>query len=232
MQVLFTAELRRRLPPGCGVVAAAVHPGEVMTDVVRTLPAPMQAVYRAAMRPFCLSPAQGARPARRHACATGAPAWPRPAAAAHAMARALGSCSAPQALRCGRLALLRWQRACIRGEPSAGHACQRSMRREEGRGRGARSDLHGPPATPAPRALTWARRAGARSSVFCATSREPILCEHQAYEADNCYFGSDCRCAAPSAAAGDAALAAWLWRWSADAVALPAQCDLPPAAHA
>ncbi len=36
-----------------------------MTDVVRTLPAPMQAVYRAAMRPFCLSPAQGAPPARR-----------------------------------------------------------------------------------------------------------------------------------------------------------------------
>lgn len=60
-QVLFTAELRRRLPGGCGVVAAAVHPGEVMTDVVRTLPRPLQAAYRVAMLPFCLTPAEGAR---------------------------------------------------------------------------------------------------------------------------------------------------------------------------
>ena len=59
-QVLFTAELRRRLPGGCGVVAAAVHPGEVMTDVVRTLPRPLQAVYRVSMLPFCLTPAEGA----------------------------------------------------------------------------------------------------------------------------------------------------------------------------
>ena len=59
-QVLFTAELRRRLPGGCGVVAAAVHPGEVMTDVVRTLPRPLQATYRVAMLPFCLTPVEGA----------------------------------------------------------------------------------------------------------------------------------------------------------------------------
>ena len=74
-----------------------------------------------------------------------------------------------------------------------------------------------------------AARAGARSSVFCATSRDPILCEHQATEADNCYFDATCRCAAPSAAAGDTSLAAWLWRWSAAAVDLPAQYDLAPA---
>ena len=60
-QMLFTAELRRRLPGGCGVVAAAVHPGEVMTDVVRTLPRPLQAAYRVAMLPFCLTPKEGAR---------------------------------------------------------------------------------------------------------------------------------------------------------------------------
>jgi hypothetical protein len=59
-QVLFTAELRRRLPGDCGIVAAAVHPGEVMTDVVRTLPGLMQSAYRLFMRPFCLTPAQGA----------------------------------------------------------------------------------------------------------------------------------------------------------------------------
>lgn len=58
-QVLFTAEMRRRLPRDCGVVAAAVHPGEVMTDVVRTLPGLMQSAYRFFMRPFCLSPAEG-----------------------------------------------------------------------------------------------------------------------------------------------------------------------------
>jgi len=233
-QVLFTAELRRRLPPGCGVVAAAVHPGEVMTDVVRTLPAPMQAVYRAAMRPFCLSPAQGARPARRMCAPRGRSPGP-----------GLLQQRAPS--RGQWVAALRRRRDAAGGsrcragsKPASGKSPAPGMSAsavcgEEGRSRDARSALHGAPAAfgpPRPRALTWARRAGARSSVFCATSREPILCEHQAYEADNCYFGSDCRCAAPSAAAGDAALAAWLWRWSADAVALPAQCDLPPAAHA
>ena len=68
--------------------------------------------------------------------------------------------------------------------------------------------------------------------MFCATSRDPILCEHQATEADNCYFGSNCRCAAPSSAAGDASLAAWLWRWSAAAVGLPEHSDLAPALKA
>lgn len=58
-QILFTAELRRRLPGDCGVAAAAVHPGEVMTDVVRSLPGLMQSAYRFFMRPFCLTPAQG-----------------------------------------------------------------------------------------------------------------------------------------------------------------------------
>ena len=63
-QVAFTAELRRRLPAETGVVAAAVHPGEVMTDVVRTLPGLMQGAYRFLMRPFCLSPAEGASSGR------------------------------------------------------------------------------------------------------------------------------------------------------------------------
>ncbi|CAL5227473.1 g10450 [Coccomyxa viridis] len=60
-QVVFTAELRRRLPAESGIVTTAVHPGEVMTDVVRTLPGLMQTAYRFFMRPFCLSPAEGAR---------------------------------------------------------------------------------------------------------------------------------------------------------------------------
>ena len=58
-QVAFTAELRRRLPAESGVVATAVHPGEVMTDVVRTLPGLMQSAYRFFMHHFCLSPAEG-----------------------------------------------------------------------------------------------------------------------------------------------------------------------------
>ena len=59
LQVVFTAELRRRLPAESGIVTTAVHPGEVMTDVVRTLPGLMQTAYRFFMRPFCLSPAEG-----------------------------------------------------------------------------------------------------------------------------------------------------------------------------
>ena len=57
--MIFTAELRRRLPASSGVVATAVHPGEVMTDVVRTLPGLMQSAYRLLMRPLCLTPAEG-----------------------------------------------------------------------------------------------------------------------------------------------------------------------------
>ena len=59
-QVAFTAELRRRLPPECGLVAAAVHPGEVLTNVVSSLPGLLQSLYRVVMFPFCLSPAEGA----------------------------------------------------------------------------------------------------------------------------------------------------------------------------
>lgn len=66
-QVVFTAELRRRLPAKGGIVTAAVHPGEVMTDVVRTLPGLMQTAYRFFMRPFCLSPAEGPVPCQADA---------------------------------------------------------------------------------------------------------------------------------------------------------------------
>lgn len=69
--------------------------------------------------------------------------------------------------------------------------------------------------------------AGARSSVYCATSRDPILTERgQATEPENCYFGSDCRCASPSSHALDPALGKWLWQWSADMVNLPKEYDL------
>lgn len=70
-------------------------------------------------------------------------------------------------------------------------------------------------------------RAGARSSIYCATSRDPILTERgQSMEADNCYFGAGCRCQSPSKHALDPALGEWLWSWSADMVKLPAKYDI------
>ena len=65
-KIMFTRELRRRLAAaggddgGAQVVALAVHPGNVLTDVVRTLPAWMQRAYRALMAALLLTPDQGA----------------------------------------------------------------------------------------------------------------------------------------------------------------------------
>ena len=77
-----------------------------------------------------------------------------------------------------------------------------------------------------PSTFMVAARASARLSVFYATSRHPILCEHQATEADECCFEFNWRCASQSIAAGNASLAAWLLRWCAAAVGLPEQCEL------
>ena len=66
-QVIFAAELRRRLaaasPAGATprVVVAAVHPGEVITNVVRSLPAAVQALYAQLMAAVLLTPREGAR---------------------------------------------------------------------------------------------------------------------------------------------------------------------------
>ncbi len=42
----MTAELRRQLGPDSGIVAFAVHPGEVLTDISRSLPPPLPKLYR------------------------------------------------------------------------------------------------------------------------------------------------------------------------------------------
>ena len=56
-QVMFAKEYSRRYD---GVVrCVSVHPGEVLTDVVRSLPGPMQHAYKLIMRLFLLTPAQG-----------------------------------------------------------------------------------------------------------------------------------------------------------------------------
>ncbi|PRW61076.1 short-chain dehydrogenase reductase SDR [Chlorella sorokiniana] len=58
-QVLFAWELQRRT--GGKVVSVALHPGEVMTDVVRSLPGPLQRAYRLLLQAILLTPQQGAR---------------------------------------------------------------------------------------------------------------------------------------------------------------------------
>ena len=57
MQVLFAWELQRRTAGE--VVSVAVHPGEVLTDVVRSLPGFLKYWYRLLMKAILLTPAQG-----------------------------------------------------------------------------------------------------------------------------------------------------------------------------
>lgn len=59
VQVLFAWELQRRT--GGRVVSVALHPGEVMTDVVRSLPGPLQRAYRLLLQAILLTPQQGRR---------------------------------------------------------------------------------------------------------------------------------------------------------------------------
>jgi NAD(P)-dependent dehydrogenase (short-subunit alcohol dehydrogenase family) len=73
LQVLFTAELNRRLAAaGSSVQALSLHPGNVLTNVVQSLPAAIQSLYRAIMVRVLLTPEQGA--------AQEALSWRRPAA--------------------------------------------------------------------------------------------------------------------------------------------------------
>lgn len=55
--MLFAWELQRRT--GGRVVSVALHPGEVMTEVVRSLPGPMRWAYRLLLQTILLTPAQG-----------------------------------------------------------------------------------------------------------------------------------------------------------------------------
>lgn len=122
-QVLFSWELQRRT--GGAVVSVALHPGEVMTDVVRSLPGPLQRAYKLLLQVILLTPVQGAR-----------------------------------------------------------------------------------------------------CSVYCATSADLEKPAAQGLY----YYDSNCTPIPPSRQARDADAAAWLWRWSAQAVGLQAADDLPPPA--
>ena len=58
-QVAFAAELTHR--GGGSVISVAVHPGEAVSDVVRSLPQFIQKLYGVVMGAILLTPAQGAR---------------------------------------------------------------------------------------------------------------------------------------------------------------------------
>eukprot|EP00850_Spirogloea_muscicola_P006636 SM000032S12020 [mRNA] locus=s32:22240:24567:+ [translate_table: standard] len=60
-QVMFTNVLHRKLPADARVDIIAVHPGEVLTNVVRTLPKWMQWMYRVLFKWILFTPSQGAR---------------------------------------------------------------------------------------------------------------------------------------------------------------------------
>lgn len=61
LQVIAARETQRRTGPT--VRSTAVHPGEVLTNVINTLPRAMQWLYHKTMALFLLTPQQGARPA-------------------------------------------------------------------------------------------------------------------------------------------------------------------------
>jgi hypothetical protein len=59
-QVLFTAELNRRLAAaGTPIDALCLHPGNVMTEVVRSLPPLIQTLYRALLTHVLFTPQEG-----------------------------------------------------------------------------------------------------------------------------------------------------------------------------
>lgn len=60
-QVFFTNALHRRLPEFFSIDIIALHPGEVVTNVGRTLPAYLRWGYRYIMPFACLMPREGAR---------------------------------------------------------------------------------------------------------------------------------------------------------------------------
>jgi NAD(P)-dependent dehydrogenase (short-subunit alcohol dehydrogenase family) len=65
LQVALTLDLQRRLDAGgANVRCFAADPGEVLTDITRTLPRPLRAMYKALLPWILFTPAQGAAQAQ------------------------------------------------------------------------------------------------------------------------------------------------------------------------
>lgn len=64
---------------------------------------------------------------------------------------------------------------------------------------------------------------GARATMHAATSPDAPAQAEQSYG----YFDANCTPTLPNAAARDKTLNLWLWRWSAEAVQLPPECNVP-----
>lgn len=62
---MFVAELRRRIPGSWNVGCYSIHPGNVMTEVVRTLPLIIQKAYRIVMQKLLLTVSEGGWPSLR-----------------------------------------------------------------------------------------------------------------------------------------------------------------------
>jgi len=60
-QLLVVRHLREAFKSNPRIVCLSLHPGEVLTDVVKTLPRPVQRLYRMVMQFFLLTPRQGCR---------------------------------------------------------------------------------------------------------------------------------------------------------------------------
>jgi hypothetical protein len=62
LQMLFTAELNRRFKASnTPIDALCLHPGNVMTEVVRSLPPMIQSAYRALLTHVLFTPQEGER---------------------------------------------------------------------------------------------------------------------------------------------------------------------------
>lgn len=59
VQIMFTSLLRQRQAGNGRVIFYAVNPGEVMTDVIRSLPSFIGTLYRLLLKQILLTPMEG-----------------------------------------------------------------------------------------------------------------------------------------------------------------------------
>ena len=186
---MMTAELRRRLGPDSGIVAFAVHPGEVLTDVVRSLPPPLPKLYRWAFLHILLTVREG------YACDPPPPASVHHEAIMHAVTMLV--CLD----RRGRAHVHQLEMPC------ADSSLPRCFVSTTAAGQPEDGALVKPP--PSSTSLACA---GARASVFCASAALAHLGDTASPE--TCYVDSSCRCVQPAKDVCQPAQTRALWDWS------------------